>query len=110
MIVKSEDLAAMLLPLRLRSAVGDGIGKAEEIRLRCGQAMSLLIDGTERKTAAEVTKDDLAAVLERASGASVHSIEDSLSKGYIGVSGGIRLGVCGKAVMKNGEFVTSSLS
>ena len=78
--------------------------KIEEIRLRAGQAMTVLINGEERLIAEghTVTVDDLESVLECATGASVHAVETSMANGYINVDGGIRLGICGSAIMRSG--------
>lgn len=100
--------AAALLPVRLNSEIlvlPDELKESvEEIRLRAGQAVTVLIHGSEYVLAPEklLSVYDLENVLECASGASVHSVEDELSNGYINVGGGIRLGVCGTAVMRSG--------
>jgi len=66
--------------------------------------MTVLINGEERPIAEEhtVTVDDLESVLECATGASVHAVEASMANGYINVDGGIRLGICGNAIMRSG--------
>ena len=78
---------------------------AEEIRLRRGQAMSLLAGGREIsvKESYKISLFDLEAVLERATEASVYAVEQELSAGFISVEGGIRLGVCGTAVVNCGS-------
>jgi len=98
----SEITALRLLPMRLRAAVESDILSAEELRLRCGQNISLVIGGKEEQRGEKVSAEDIQTVLERASGASLHSVEDELKRGFVGIEGGIRLGVCGRAVMKNG--------
>ena len=66
--------------------------------------MTVLINGWEKTIAEEhiVTVSDLESVLECATGASVHAVETSMANGYINVDGGIRLGICGKAIMRAG--------
>lgn len=78
--------------------------RIEEIRLRAGQAMTVLESGAEKTIAPAhiVTVSELERVLERATGASVHSVEASIAKGYINVKGGIRLGLCGNVIMRSG--------
>lgn len=100
--------AASLLPMRLYSeilAAPENLRlKSEEIRLRAGQAPSLLCEGVEYRLGNElcVSQDDLDTVLEKATGASVHSYENSIANAYISVDGGIRIGICGTAVMDCG--------
>lgn len=100
--------AASMLPIALNSEIlilpEDEREKIEEIRLRAGHAMTVLINGEERPIAEEhtVTVVDLESVLECATGASVHAVEESMANGYINVDGGIRLGICGNAIMRSG--------
>lgn len=100
--------AASMLPIALNSEIlilpETEREKIEEIRLRAGHAMTVLINGEERPLAAghTVTADDLESVLECATGASVHAVETSMANGYINVDGGIRLGICGNAIMRSG--------
>lgn len=76
---------------------------AEELRLRLGRAPSVLLPGGEREFAAvPVRVSDLAAVLETASRASMHAVTDELRRGYLTAPGGVRVGVCGSAVMDGG--------
>ena len=100
--------AASMLPITLNSELlivpEIQREKIEEIRLRAGQAMTVLIDGTEIAVAPEhkVTTYELESVLECATGASVHSVETSIANGYINVNGGLRLGICGTAILRSG--------
>ena len=77
---------------------------AEEIRLRAGRKVSVLLAEGElvigEKT---ITAEDLNAVLEVATGASAYSVRDSVKAGYVTAKGGYRIGLCGSAVVKNGE-------
>lgn len=88
----------LIQPEKLRNA-------AEEIRLRRGQAMSLLVSGEEMpvRESYRVCMADLEAVLERATEASVYASEQELSNGFVSVEGGIRLGVCGTAIVSCGR-------
>ncbi len=101
--------AASMLPITLNSELlilpEKQRERIEEIRLRSGQAMSVLINGAEIPIASEhiITSNELESVLECATGASVHSVETSIANGYVNVSGGIRLGICGTAIMRAGS-------
>lgn len=99
--------AVSLLPIGLGSELiilPDSLkNTVEEIRLRNSQPLSIVINGNEKCIAPEhiISKEDLQGVLDRATNYSVHSYESSFSRGYIGVYGGIRLGVCGTGIIKN---------
>lgn len=86
----------LILPEEIRSC-------AEEIRLRMGQAIQICSAGktTELQSAGPVTGELMESVLEKATEASVHTAESCMARGYISIRGGIRLGICGTAVMKS---------
>ncbi len=98
--------AAALLPMRINSemlVLPESIADScEEIRLRTGYPVSLVYGGTEHSILEEyeICCDDIDAVLEKASGASLHSVESNISKGFLHVDGGIRIGLCGTALVK----------
>lgn len=77
--------------------------KCEEIRLRTGHPVSLAYAGMEHDImeGRRICNDDIEAVIEKACGASVHSVESNIASGFLYVDGGIRLGLCGTAVIKS---------
>ena len=78
--------------------------QAEEIRLRAGKCASVLLSEGEFITGTRpVTQEDLNRVVEIATGASVYSVRDTVKAGYITAKGGYRIGLCGSAVVVNGE-------
>lgn len=102
-----DDLAGavFLLPGDMRGAA-EALSGAEEIRLRAGKAPSVLKNGEERQIAGlrKITSEDLDGVLERATGASVHTAQSSIRNGFVSVPGGVRLGLCGSAALRGGEI------
>jgi stage III sporulation protein AA len=93
---------------------GDGRTRAEELRLRTGRQLSVLLPGGERELGGEaVSRSDLDAVLELATGASAHTARDAISSGYVTVAGGYRIGLCGTAAVRGGavtgfRFISSA--
>ncbi len=88
----------------------------EEIRLRLGLPLTLqgrngtyFVGGhknlsTNPQGAYITTRSDIDTALELISRGSVYSLEDEIRQGYITVSGGHRIGLCGKAVIKDGAI------
>ena len=103
--------AAALLPELLRRAAGARpVGEraaCEEVRLRVGYPPTLRLAAGERPFAdAAVTPETLAAVLEAATGASLHAHADALRRGFVCAAGGVRVGVCGTAAGASGRIET----
>lgn len=101
--------AVRALPLRLRREAltlseEDRAG-AEELRLRAGWPMTVLIDGTERPLDGEpVEGAELEQLVEIASRASLHTVLDQVRRGYLTFEGGHRIGLCGTAMLREGEI------
>lgn len=105
--------AARLLPPQLRQLAMDcgdrEKAEAEEFRLRTGCPLSVLYPQGERflaDTDWTVTQADLQAVLDRATAFSTYRCADSIRCGYVTVQGGCRIGLCGTAVLRQGEIAT----
>ncbi|MBE6966855.1 MAG: stage III sporulation protein AB [Ruminococcaceae bacterium] len=104
--------ATALLPEPWRSAARalpeKDCSVAEEIRLRVGQAASVLLPRGEvpLSGAGAVTASALRDLLERASGASVHAVSQQLRHGFVTAPGGLRVGFCGEAVTEMGQLRT----
>ena len=76
---------------------------AEEFRLRAGQPLAVLLPEGERSLGAAVTPEDLETLCDLATDYSRYAAEETLREGYLSVRGGFRVGLCGTAVMKDGE-------
>jgi len=108
--MKNFETAIVPLPADIRRAMQNldinTKSKAEEIRLRAGGKISVLHSGRESIIMPErrVTAQDIAIIIENATGASVHSAADSIRSGFVTMEHGHRLGVCGTAVVRNNEI------
>ena len=72
--------------------------------MRIGYPPTVLLPAGERSLGGDnVTKKDMASIVELASGASVHAVKQQLTKGYITAKGGYRIGVCGSVCVKDGQ-------
>lgn len=113
---------AKLLPAALRALLlglgGAACARIEELRLREGQALSLVEGGREytpRDFCSHiVTEKEISWVLEAAGHGSMHAMLEQLKGGFLSVEGGHRIGICGSVAMKGGEIMNfrriSSLS
>lgn len=101
----SLETALGLLPERIRSELrGFAAGDIEEIRLRAGKPPGLVFGGRETSLRCEaLCSAEIARIIERATGASLHSSMHQLKEGYINYRG-LRIGVCGRAVIRDGEL------
>lgn len=100
--------AAGFLPRNLKMTIG-GLpeqlqGEIEEIRLRAGRPMSVVVPDREIPTGTIVTVDDLELTIEIASQASAYTVHNQVKNGFVTIRGGHRLGICGTGVIKNGEL------
>jgi len=101
--------AAEVLPPRLRRAAlelsDEEQAGAEELRLRTGLPMSAVFPQGERCLGGPpVEPRELEQLVELASRASLHAVLDQVRRGYLTIRGGHRLGLCGTAVVREGQI------
>lgn len=97
------ELALQLLPPRCWDRQSrEQLALAEEIRLRIGRPVTLLRSGREYPLpGASVSEGELLRVLEKATGASLHTAAPALAQGFVSYRG-LRIGVCGTASVHEG--------
>lgn len=96
---------AALLPEACRAAVA-AIDRPEEVRLAAGQPVRVRAAGSEREIWPILTRQDLEDVLQRACRHSAYAYSDTLRQGYVTITGGHRIGVCGFGVVRDGQVQT----
>lgn len=101
--------AAAVLPPDLRRAALtlplEGQAAAEELRLRVGRPLTAVFpEGEAELCGPVVTGGDLERLVEIASRASVHAVLDQMRAGFLTAEGGHRIGLCGTAVLREGEI------
>lgn len=107
--VLSFTQAVSVLPQRLRQAVMALPivlqAQVEEVRLRVGLPLSVVLpEGEQFLQGGNIVATELDQLLEIASRTSVHSVIEQVRRGYLTLIGGHRLGLCGTAVMREGEI------
>ena len=96
-----------------------GTAGLQEIRIRAGQPVFLIIDGAEwvlgeqgllsgsgAKTAPRAEKRLLKELLEIFARHSLYAYEDEIRQGFLTIEGGHRVGLCGKAVLEGDKVRT----
>lgn len=120
-----DRFAAEILPLlapRLADLIGGAAARLpaplEEIRIRMGRPLQLVMDGgdsfiapdgsltPEPEGAALATPDDLARTFQLMARGSVYAWEEELRGGFLTLEGGHRVGLCGRAVTEEGKIRT----
>lgn len=97
--------ALSLIPEHLydRNVFSD-LSELEEIRLRCGRPPCGVFGGEEHPLSmVDVTSMELERVLEKATGASMHTSIEALRSGYLSYRG-IRIGVCGTLIQEHNQI------
>ena len=111
--VERYEQAAAILPVRWQHAAMHlpdwQKAQAEELRLRVGQPMTVLLPEGEifvqqEQPRAAVSQADLEQLCDIVTGYSRYAVGDTLSHGYLTAKGGFRVGLCGSAVMHSGHM------
>ena len=98
-----KELLAVLPPWLQREVDRQGRDTLQEIRLRKGQPAVLIKKEGRTTLAQEVTEEDLRYVVNMACRYSPWTIQTT-AQGYITISGGHRIGMCGEALHRNGRM------
>lgn len=105
-LVSRYEQAAAILPSRLRKAAlaisDEEKAVAEELRLRAGRPLSVLLPTGELPLEAEVEPEELETLCDIATEFSRYAASETIREGFLPVRGGFRVGLCGTAVMKDG--------
>lgn len=98
--------AVAVLPVRLRKSAmslpDEQQGRAEELHLRAGQPLTVLLPEGEWPLGTVVETEDLEMLCNIATEFSRYAAAETLRDGYLSVKGGFRIGLCGTAVIKDG--------
>ena len=105
-LISRYEQAAAILPSRLRKAAlslpDEEKAIAEELRLRAGRPLTVLLPTGEAALGAEVEPEELETLCDIATEFSRYASSETIREGFLPVRGGFRVGLCGTAVMKAG--------
>ncbi|MBE7032696.1 MAG: stage III sporulation protein AA [Ruminococcaceae bacterium] len=81
-----------------------GIKDMQEIRINAERNASVLKNGNLLDTGVFIKREELSSIINAMCRGSMYAMQNSLSKGYITLQGGHRVGICGKCITENGEI------
>ena len=103
----SMETLCAILPDKLQHALHNlPLAQVYELRLRANAPMVACIDGKNYvlKTA-DVTCDDLANIIHKASEYAIYAVLDQMVKGFITIRGGVRIGIAGELAVERGQVI-----
>lgn len=77
--------------------------KLQEIRLRIGKPLIVIVDNEEWVMRTIVEKKDLYETLEYISNYSLYAFENEMRQGFITIEGGHRVGITGQVLLEDGK-------
>ncbi len=105
-----EECAISYLPVHMGEVIRRSAslyrGTLSEIRLRMGASLMLTARDAGVCTPHKCTDADLSYTVRALCGNSLYSHSETIKEGYICTDGGIRAGVCGRAVTENGKIIS----
>lgn len=107
--ISQYEQAARLLPVRWQRIALQlpdwQKEQAEELRLRAGHPMTVLLPRGEQVVGEEavVTQGDIELLCDTVTGYSRYAAAETMARGYITAKGGFRIGLCGTAVVQGGR-------
>lgn len=103
-----EEILSRLLPLAMFNDLMNecDMSKLTEIRLRVGKPLYFAENGRYKKLLSDfcVSLGDIEHILAVATKSSLYAYNSSILEGYISYDGGIRIGLSGEGVLKNGKL------
>lgn len=98
---------ARVLPERLLDEVGrTATGAVEELRLKCGRRAFMVCGGQNVMLDTVLDRAAIEDILLAVCGGSLYAHAESIREGYVSLSGGVRVGVIGRAAVEGGQTVS----
>ncbi len=106
----SEEIALSYIPSGICESVkrtmGLYKGNISEIRLRAGKPVFITVNNKNITCGTLASYDDVQRTVRSLCGNSMYSHSETIKEGYICTEGGLRTGVCGRAVTENGRIIS----
>ena len=82
-----------------------GVSQIEELRIHSHRETTVTCKGKSYSTGVILTPSEMNEILRRMCRGSLYAFSQSINQGYLSLPGGIRVGVCGKAAVENGQVI-----
>lgn len=106
----SENIALSYIPPGISEAVkrtmGLYKGNISEIRLRADKPVFITVNNKNISCNISATSDELHRIVRSLCGNSMYSHSETIKEGYICSEGGLRTGVCGRAVTEQNRIIS----
>ncbi len=100
------DILRTCLPLPLQNAIERlALPSVEDVRLHRDRVATLTYKGNSYSLGIIPCEHDIQEILQRMCGGSLYAYEESIRQGFLPLSGGIRVGVCGSAACRDGRVI-----
>lgn len=91
----------------LELPINHGDVRLEEIRLRADRPICFTVGSSQRGrnicSRFSISSDELFSLFNKICDGSLYAYEESITRGYVSLMHGIRVGVCGRAAVENGR-------
>ena len=77
----------------------------EELRLYRNRYARLIATGHNYPLRVILTPDEMSEILKKMCAGSLYAFSQSINQGFLTMAGGIRVGICGKAAVENGQVI-----
>ncbi|MBQ2734495.1 MAG: hypothetical protein IJF33_01545, partial [Clostridia bacterium] len=96
-----------VLPLYLCDAIArcQPTGAIEEIRLHSERSVTLTVAGQNQTVGVVLSSKEMQEILNRMCNGSLYAYSQSICQGYLSLSDGVRVGVCGSAAIEGGRII-----
>lgn len=97
-----------ILPKSIRDLLESNVDilKLQEVRLKVNKPIYVYCNNVEKSFNYKVSMEDMKFILQKISSYSMYAFESEMREGYITISGGHRIGLCGTVVIENEEVKT----
>ncbi|MDF2884809.1 MAG: stage sporulation protein [Clostridiaceae bacterium] len=97
-----------ILPQNIKTILSSisNLNDLQEIRIRTDRPLMAEVDNKEIEFKYSPSTADLKSIVQRMSNYSIYAFEEEIKQGYLTISGGHRIGLCGTCIMEDGKVKT----
>lgn len=97
-----------ILPQNIKTILSSitNLNDLQEIRIRADRPLMVEADNKEIEFRYCPSIADLKSIVQRMSNYSIYAFEEEIKQGYLTISGGHRIGLCGTCIMEDGKIKT----